>query len=506
MATEIVINVTAHETRVALLENGSLAELHIEREFEKSIVGNIYKGRVQRVLPGMQAAFVDIGLDRAAFLYVNDICGTDLDTKALLQVFQNGHDDLDVPQEQESMRPPPAHIEDLLCEGREIMAQVIKEPIGSKGARISTNISLPGRYLVYMPTMNTVGISRRITDEQERCRLREIVERIKTPDSGFIIRTASEGASEDELIADRDFLLRLWNDIQQKMQHAPAASVLHEDLCIALRAMRDLLSRQVRRVVVDSPEMYRRIISFIETFVPQLSCAVELYNGDRNIFERYGIELEISRALGKNVWLKSGGYIVIEETEALVVIDVNTGRYVGKGNQADTILKTNLEAVKEIAYQIRLRNIGGIIIIDFIDMERKADRETVLNALQEELRKDRAKTTIVTMSDLGLVQMTRKRIRENLSGIMCDTCPYCEGRGKIKSAPAVAYDLLRSIRSDPRITGARTVIITVHPAVASFLYEEERLALEEIEHSSGAKLVIKPDSGYHQEKFDITIH
>lgn len=503
MNTEIIINVTSHETRVALLENGMLAELHIERDFEKSIVGNIYKGRVQRVLPGMQAAFVDIGLDRAAFLYVDDICSTDLDTAAMLHVFHNGQDDLDMQKTQNSAQRPAPLIEDLLCEGREIMVQVIKEPIGSKGARIATHISLPGRYLVYLPTIDTIGISRRITDEQERTRLKNIVQGLKPSGGGFIIRTASEGATKEELRADREFLLKLWERIQHKMLTAPAATMLHEDLCVALRAIRDLYTRQVHKVVVDSPETYRQIISFVETFAPQIPCSVELYTEDKNIFEKYGLEVEISRALGKNIWLKSGGYIVIEETEALVVIDVNTGRYVGRGNQADTILKTNLEAVKEIAYQIRLRNLGGIIIIDFIDMERSGDRDTVLAALQEELRKDRAKTTIVTMSDLGLVQMTRKRVRENLSGIMCEPCPYCEGRAQVKSPIAVAYEILRAIRKQPR--NLRTVTVSTHPDVVSFLYDEERLALEDLERYLGAKIIIKPDAGYHHEKYDISV-
>jgi len=506
MIAEIIINVTAHETRVALLENGLLAELHIERESEKSMVGNIYKGRVQRVLPGMQAAFVDIGLDRAAFLYVDDVCSTDHEINEMLQPFAESPDDLDATPTTAASLKPHVLIEELVSEGSEIMVQVIKEPIGSKGARIATHISLPGRYLVYIPTITTIGISRRITDEQERTRLKEIVSRFKPPEGGFIIRTASEAATEDELLADRNFLLKLWESIQHKMLHAPAASILHEDLSVALRAIRDLYTRQVRRVVVDSPATYQQIISFIETFVPQLPCAVELYTGDKNIFDAYGIELDISRALGKNIWLKSGGYIVIEETEALIVIDVNTGKYVGKGNQADTILKTNLEAVKEIAYQIRLRNLGGIIIIDFIDMERLNDREAVLNALQEELRKDRAKTTIVTMSDLGLVQMTRKRVRENLSGRICDPCPYCEGRGKIKSIPSIAYDILRAIRGEVRCSGAEAMIVSVHPDVASFLYDEEQQALEDLEHRLRTKIIVKPDSSYHHEKFDIFVH
>jgi len=508
MISELIINTTAQETRIALLENGVLAELHIERESDKGIAGNIYKGRVQRVLPGMQAAFVDVGLTRSAFLYVDDVSKNDRELDSMLSVFKDENDDMvvdqacpDAPAREESPFTP---IEDILSDGMEILVQVIKEPLGSKGARISTHISLPGRHLVYLPTLNNIGISRRITDEAERVRLREIIQKIKPPGSGFIIRTASEGATEEELLTDMDFLMKLWDNTQKRMEHAPAASLLHEDLSISLRAIRDLYSKNVRKVVVDSQETYNSIITFIETFMPQLKYSVELYAGDKPLFDKYGIEVEISRALGRSIWLKSGGYIVIEETEALVAIDVNTGRYVGKGNQGDTILKTNLEAVKEIAYQIRLRNLGGIIIIDFIDMEKKADRESVLNTLQEALKNDRAKTNVVNMSELGLVQMTRKRVRENLSGHLCDACPYCEGRGQIKSIAYISYEILRAIRKESRITAADELLISVHPDVASFLYDEERQALDELERRLRKKIIIKADPAFHHEKFEIT--
>ncbi len=408
MASELIINVTSMETRIALLENGIIVELHIDRESDKGIVGNIFKGKVQRVLPGMQSAFVDIGLERAAFLYVDDVYNDKKEFKSMLNAFSDNNDAADTANGETCYHPAPPLIEDLLTEGKEILVQVIKDPIGSKGARISSHISLPGHHLVFLPTLNNIGISRRITDEEERERLRDIIEKIKPPDTGFIIRTASEGSNEGELVTDMDFLIKLWNNIQKRMEKAPTPSLLHEDLSISLRAIRDLYSKNVRKVVVDSQSTYENIIYFIETFLPQLKYSVELYEGPEPVFDTYGIELEISRALGKRIWLKSGGYIVIEETEALIVIDVNTGRYVGKGNQGDTILKTNLEAVKEIAYQIRLRNLGGIIIMDFIDMEKNSDQEMVLNSLNEELKKDRAKTNVVDMSDLGLVQMTRK--------------------------------------------------------------------------------------------------
>ena len=505
MTSELIVNVTASETRVALLENGVLAELHIERESDKGIAGNIYKGRVQRVLPGMQAAFVEIGLARSAFLYVDDVYTSTREYNAMFPSFKDGEeyaDSGDGTAEPEKRAPSPP-IEDMLSDGREIMVQVIKEPLGTKGARISTHISLPGRYLVYLPTIAHISISRRITDEPERSRLKEIVQRIKPADSGFIIRTASEGASEEELASDIDFLIKLWGNIQNRMQTAPVATMLHEDLSIALRAIRDLYSKNVRKLVVDCPETYASIIRFIETFMPQLKYSVELHEGDKPIFDKYGFEVEISRALGKNIWLKSGGYIVIEETEALVAIDVNTGRYVGKGNQNDTILKTNLEAVKEIAYQIRLRNLGGIIILDFFDMERKADREAVLNALQEALKKDRAKTNVANISELGLVQMTRKRVRENLSGHLCDPCPYCEGRGRIKAIPAIAYEILRTIRKEARSPLTTAITAAVHPDIAAFLYDEERSAIEDLEKKMQKKINIKADPAFHHEKYTI---
>ena len=508
MSSELIINVTSQETRVALLENGLLAELHIERESDKGIAGNIYKGRVQRVLAGMQAAFVEIGLARSSFLCVDDVYDDNKEFESMLNVFKDENEALEPdPNEtdQRTLKPLPS-IEDVLTEGRELLVQVIKEPLGTKGARISSHISLPGRYLVYLPTLPDIGISRKITDESERDRLTEIITKIKPAEAGFIIRTASEGASEEELATDMNFLIKLWNNIHKRMEHAPVPTLLHEDLSVSLRAIRDLYSKNFKKVVVDSQKTHASIVNFIETFMPQLKYSVELYDGSEPIFDAYAIEVEISRALGKRIWLKSGGYIVIEETEALVVIDVNTGRYVGKGKQEDTILKTNLEAIKEIAYQIRLRNLGGIIIIDFIDMEKSSNRETVLNTLQEALRKDRTKTNVVEMSELGLVQMTRKRVRENLGGHMCDPCPYCEGRGLIRSIPSISYDMLREIRKEAGTTMDDRITALAHPDVVSFLYDEERFAIEEIEKGLHKKIVLKADNSYHLEQFDIHSH
>jgi ribonuclease G len=505
MSSELIINVTSFETRVALLENSSLAELHIERESDKGITGNIYKGRVTRVLPGMQAAFVDIGISRSAFLYVVDVYRSDRGFEELL----NGTPDVPVDMEQNGklsdlQKPRIIYpIEDLLMEGQEIPVQVVKEPIGSKGSRISSHISLPGRYLVYMPMVNHVGISRRIENEEERTRLKDIVQRIKPADAGFIIRTASEGAAEAEIAMDMDFLSRVWDNIHKRMQHAAVPSLVHEDLSVSLRAIRDLYSRDVERVVVDSRKTYDSIMEFSENFMPQLKHSVEYYDREEPIFDTYGIEVEISRALGKRIWLKSGGYIVIEETEALVAIDVNTGRFVGKGNPDDTIFKTNLEAVKEIAYQIRLRNLGGIIIIDFIDMDRESDREKILQAFKEALSKDRAKSNILSISELGLIEMTRKRVRENLSRKMGEPCPYCEGRGSIRSTPSLCYEILRSIRREAMNSIGSKIVVLVYPDVATFLYDEERNGVEELEKQIKKKIMIKIKDDLHHEQFEI---
>jgi ribonuclease G len=506
MGSELIINVTSLETRVALLENGILSELHIERESDKGITGNIYKGRVTRVLPGMQAAFVDIGLNRSAFLYVVDVFKSEKEYEAMM----NGiaEPSLEPDMDQHNAEIPrsriPYPIEDLLTEGLEILVQVVKEPLGTKGPRISSHVSLPGRYLVYMPMVNHVGISRRIENEEERMRLKEIVLKIRPPDAGFIIRTASEGATEDELYMDMNFLFRVWENVQKKMVHCAVPSLVHEDLSVALRAIRDLYSKDVERVIVDSRKTYESIVEFIETFMPQLKYSVEHYDREEPIFDAYGIEVEISRALGKRIWLKSGGYIVIEETEALVAIDVNTGRFVGKGNPDDTIFKTNFEAVKEVAYQIRLRNLGGIIIVDFIDMERENDREKILQAFKEALSRDRAKTNILSISELGLIEMTRKRVRENLSRKMGEPCPYCEGRGSIRSIPSLSYDILRSIRREALSNLGSKIMVLVHPEVATFLYDEERNGIEELEKQIKKKIIIKINDDFHHEQFEIS--
>src|SRR5512136_691649 len=504
MGNELVINTSSHETRIALIENGTIAELYIERSRVKGIVGNIYKGKVVRVLPGMQAAFVDIGLEKAAFLYVADV----FDALDEYESFMDGNGKKTEPQEGDGESPvlQPMHpIEELLQEGQELLVQVSKEPIGTKGARITSHISLPGRHLVYMPTVDHVGVSRRIEDEAERERLKEIVERIKPPGSGFIVRTVSEGKSEEDLLTDMHYLTKLWGEIAKKKEKATASCLIHSDLDVTQKVLRDILTETVNRIVVDSKPEYDRIVQFISTFMPKMKYSIELYDEEEPIFDHFGLEVEISRGLGRKVWLKSGGYIIIEQTEALTAIDVNTGRFVGKHNLEDTILKTNLEAVKEIAYQLRLRNIGGIIIIDFIDMEKEVNRDKVFNALEEALKSDKSKTNILKMSELGLVEMTRKRVRESLGRMLCEPCPYCEGRGYVKSKTTICHEIFRELRREMLDIRGTKAMLTVHPQVADLLYDEERRGLEELEKRFKKRITVRAKPGFHQEQFEITI-
>jgi ribonuclease G len=493
MANELIINVRPQETRVALLEDRGLAELYIERTKDRGIVGNIYKGKVVKVLPGMQAAFVDIGLEKAAFLYVTDVYGGMEDYEEM--GFQG--------EELSTYFNPSSQIEDLLSEGQEVLVQVSKEPLGTKGTRITSHVTLPGRYLVFMPTFDHVGVSRRIRDEKERRRLREVVQAMKPAPGGFIVRTASEGAEPEEIRNDREFLLHLWNNIQKKKESSAVPSLIHSDLTMVLRVIRDILSPQVNRIIIDSRDEYENIVSFINTYMPKQKYEITLYENKEPIFDAYGVEMEIDKILGRKVWLKSGGYIVIDMAEALVAIDVNTGRYVGKRNLADTILKTNLEAAKEIAYQLRLRNIGGIIIIDFIDMDREGDREKVYQALEDAIKKDRQKTTIFKISELGLVEMTRKRTRENISRVLGEPCSYCDGAGLIKSKTTVCYDILREIERTSSELGGHNIMAEVNLEVAGLLYEDERAGVEELERKLRKKIVIKGRPGFHQEQFTI---
>jgi ribonuclease G len=501
MTKKLVINTTSHETRVALLENGHIAELSIERTRERGIVGNIYKGKVIRVLPGMQAAFVDIGLEKAAFLYVADV----LDEMEAVEQFIDGGNPPASLAELTEEHPPLPPIEELLQEGQELLVQVAKEPIGTKGARITSHISLPGRNLVFMPTVDHVGISRRIEQEEEKDRLRQIVERIRPAGTGFIVRTAAEGKSEDDLRTDMDFLIGLWQSVAERKEGRGAPSLIHSDLDVTSKVLRDTLTEEVERIVVDSREEYDKIVRFIGTFMPHLKYAIELYEDDEPIFDAFGLEVEISRALGRKVWLKSGGYIIIEQTEALTAIDVNTGRFVGKHNLEDTIFKTNLEAVKEIAFQLRLRNIGGLIIIDFIDMEKEANRERVHSSLEEALKSDKSKTNILKISELGLVEMTRKRVRESIGRTLCEPCPYCEGKGTVKSRTTMAYEIFRDLRREIGSLPGYRLTLLVHPDIAALLGDEERPGIEELERRFEKQIAVTARPAFHIEQFEIMV-
>lgn len=498
MTKEILINATREETRVGLLEGGQVVEFYIERKRDASLVGNIYKGKVVKILPGMQSAFVDIGLEKAAFLYVDDIM-TDVEDYAPFIEEEEKSSPAELFSKKRRRLLP---IEEIIQEGQEILVQVSKNPMGSKGARVTSYVTLAGRYLVLMPNVEHVGISRRIADEDERARLKTIVDNIKPKGYGLIIRTASEGCTEEEVRKDMEFLLLLSENAQRKKDKVSAPSLLYSDLDLALRSVRDLMSQDVERLVIDNEEEYESIKDFVKTYFPKLLSKIELYNDNNAIFDTFGVELDISRSLGRRVWLKSGGYIVIDQTEAMTVIDVNTGKFVGKEDLEDTILKTNLEAVKEVAYQIRLRNLGGIIIIDFIDMENLENREKVFNAFSEAMKKDKAKNTILHISELGLIQMTRKRVRESLGRTLCEACPYCEGKGFVKSPRTLCYEIFRKITKMARHGGDK-IIVTANPSVAEILSDDERSGLEEIENKYGVKIIVKEDSSLHQENYEV---
>ena len=507
MSSELIINYRPHETRVALLENGTLVEFQVERGAQGAgLLGNIYLGRVIRVLPGMQAAFVDIGLDKAAFLYVDDVCAeAAADFEKRLGRAPGTEDDVggeDRPEDNRIEASPP--IETLLTEGQEILAQISKEPIGQKGARVTTHISLPSRRLVLMPTMNHLGVSRRIEDEEERRRLKEALETLGYG-QGFIARTAAEGAGEIEIQAEAKFLIQLWRRIREDAEKAAAPARVHQELDATLKAVRDNFTENIDRLLVDHPAQYEAIRKFLETFSPELADNLNLYSGLEPIFHFAGVETELARALSKKVWLKSGGYVVIESTEALTVIDVNTGRYVGRHNLEETILKTNLEAVKEIAYQLRLRNIGGLIVIDFIDMEKETNRERVFQALRESLRRDKGKTKVLPMSELGLIEMTRKRSKENIDRFLREPCFYCQGQGFLLSRTSVCHEALMDLEIQASENPSGLLKLTVHPQIRETMLDEGRAALEDLEKRLGRLIAIKADETFHLEEHVIEV-
>lgn len=502
MSDELIMNVTPGETRIARLESGSVAELYIERADDQQIAGNVYKGVVNRVLPGMQAAFLDIGLEKAAFLYVTEIVpdlfeGADDDD-------EEGGESKKGPVSGRRRRGPLPKIEDILKEGQSVVVQVAKEPIRTKGARVTCHISFPGRYVVYMPTVDHVGVSRRIGSYEERQRLKGIIVKNRSSKGGFIARTISVGAAEEALTADINNLKNIWNTIVEKQEKAKPPALLYQDLSLVLRSVRDLMSPDIDRLVVDSEEEYKAVLNFMQQFMPDLANRVEFYNKETPLFDIYGIETEINRALGKKVWLKSGGYLIIDQSEALTAIDINTGRFVGRDDFEETILQTNLEAAEEIAYQLRLRNIGGIIIIDFIDMERYANRQKVFYALKEVLRKDKVRTTITKISDLGLVEMTRKRTRDSLTQMITETCFFCHGKGHVKTPITVAFELFRELKRTFQHLNGRSIVVHVNPRVAQVLFNEERDRLDAMEKRFRKRIVVETSEAMHMEQFDIS--
>jgi ribonuclease G len=632
---ELVINASALEVRVALLEDGSLTELYLERQQHRGLAGNIYKGKVTRVLPGMQAAFVDVGLDKAGFLHVSDFhddvqalgsmaevtgeddvetypvdgesgsggearSARDLQELAELEEFEepaaespngrqedrgaDGPTDRAAEEQHERFAPrsgarhavqpdqardlqpsasadardadddtvplaegasetaaasggaeagpapkrrrrrrrrggkahkrrPRVHeqrsrlpIEQQLHRNQEIIVQIAKEPMGTKGARLTSSISLPGRHLVYMPTSGHVGVSRRIGSAEERARLRAAVKELGRVQGGFIVRTACEGVSKREIQRDANFLTRLWASILAKNETSPPASILYSDLDVALRTVRDLFSSEIDKLWCDDPETYERIVQFVQHYMPRLRARVTMYQGAEPIFDHFKIEPQIERALDRKVWLKSGGYLVFDQAEALTAIDVNTGRFVGKTNQDETVLRTNLEAAEEVVKQLRLRNIGGIIIVDFIDMTRDADRKKVSDALREAQRRDKARTSALKISELGLVQMTRKRTRESLEELLTDPCPHCEGRRVVKSVPTLAAEVLRGVhREARRRSGDDMLQVKVHPAVARYLYDHGARDLEALERRVGIKVVLRAMEGLEPGSFELSL-
>jgi ribonuclease G len=480
MSVEILVNVTPRENRAVIVEQGLTQELHVERANRRGLAGSIYQGRATRVLPGMQAAFVDIGLERAAFLHASDIAS-------------GGGSDA------------PVDIQTLVREGDLLLVQVLKDPIGTKGARLSTYVSLPSRFLVYMPQGSGIGISGRIEHGEERARLRDAVASGIAGNGGWIVRTAAEGASDEALRADRMFLERLWAVIRERSAGAAAGTRVHEDLALPLRMLRDLMGAQVARVLVDAPAAHAAMIAFAQTFMPVLAGRVELFEGGRPLFDLYGVEDEIERALNRKVPLKSGGYLMFDQTEALTTIDVNTGAFVGHRNLEDTIYRTNLEAAVAMARQLRLRNLGGIIIADFIDMQDPEHGRAVLQAREQALAGDHVRTQVSAVSALGLVEMTRKRTRDSLEHQLCRPCPNCDSRGFVKTAETVAYQIFREVLRQAQQFDSQELIVLAHQDVLELLLDEEAAALADLELATGRPIRLQAEARYAEEQFDVML-
>lgn len=515
MSEEILVNVTPRETRVAVVENGMLQELHIERGWRRGVVGNIYKGRVQRVMPGMQAAFVEIGLDRAAFLHANDIFRSAAVAPALGSVLDTALEgEPDAVAAGTAVAPPPVaavaqtvpSITELLREGQEVVVQVVKDPIGSKGARLTTQISIPSRYLVLLPQSKVIGVSSRIEDEAERQRLKSLVAgQSESGSHGYIVRTNAEGQPAEAMAEDVAYLGRAWALIEQNVRTAKVGACVYEDLTLPMRAVRDLIRRDVEKVKVDSRETCEKLRLFASQFMPGLAEKIEHYSGARPVFDLYGVEDEIQRALDKEVPLKSGGYLVIDQTEAMTTIDVNTGSFLGQRNLEETVYRTNLEAAQAVARQLRLRNLGGIIIIDFIDMIDPEHRRQVLRTLEKSLVRDHAKTTVYDFSPLGLVEMTRKRTVESLQRQLSEPCHECGGRGMLKTAETVTYEIFREITRAVRQFEAARLLVIASPKVVARITEEESPAVAELEEFLGKSIRFQADEQYTQEQFDVVL-
>jgi ribonuclease G len=543
MTKEMIISSSAHETRVAILEEDQVAEIFIERERSRGVVGNLYKGRVSKVLPGMQSAFIDLGLERDGFLYVTDVIApsdeldrfeTDEEEPASAPVENGGASARQASPQGRRGGPspgagalakaagPPARrgdrdrdkgpepkIEELLKEGQEIIVQVAKEPLGTKGARLTSHATMPGRFLVFMPTVDHVGVSRKIDSRDERGRLRGIVREFREQHGftgGVIIRTAAAGRPKEDIVSDLSYFHQVWTDIRQKSESSRAPAVVYREQSLVAKLLRDLLTEDFTAIRIDNEPEYRRICELIERIMPALAPKVKLYEKEYPIFEEYGVQAEIDRALRSKVWLKSGGSIVINQTEALVAIDVNTGRYVGKktaGRLEDTILKTNLEAVKEIIRQIRLRDLGGIIVLDFIDMEEKKNRQKVFQTVEQELRKDRAPSKALQVSDFGLVIITRKRVKQSLERVLTEPCPYCAGSAVIKSSSTICYEILSEVKKISADLNGQSLVLRVNPDIARALRDEERAVFKDLKQSLGREIAVRADAQLHHEQFDL---
>jgi len=548
MNKEMIISSGDHDTRVAILEEDQVVEIFIERERQRGVVGNVYKGRVSKVLPGMQSSFVDIGLERDAFLYVTEVVnaedfdrlesgdeedgsegsdGSPASEGSLASVGSAGSggaeangsaaDGVEKAERGDARRPqgrpsrddrPQAKIEDLLKEGQEVLVQVVKEPLGTKGARLTSHVTMPGRFLVFMPTVDHVGVSRKIDSREERARLRGIVREFREQKGftgGVIIRTAAAGRSQQDIVSDLEYFHQVWTEIRQKMETRRPPAVLFQEQSLVTKLLRDLLTEDYSAIRMDNEQEYRRVVTLVERIMPNLVSRVKYYSKEFPIFEEYGVQAEIDKALRSKVWLKSGGYLVINQTEALVAIDVNTGRYVGKrtGRLEDTIVKTNLEAVKEIVRQIRLRDLGGIIVLDLIDMEEKKNRQKIFQEVEKELRKDRSPSKALQVSDFGLVIVTRKRVKQSLERQLTEPCPYCSGSGSIKSSSTICYEILMEMRKiGPELDG-EGVVLRVNPDIARALKEEESAMLRDLQQTLGKPVTIKPDVHLHHEQFDV---